>query len=201
MTTNVQWVLILVQLPTDPSRHRVAVWRELRKAGAVPVSAGVWALPASPAFQAALDRAGELCRAGGGTFAVIDAAPRDASSAAMISDAFRAARLDEWVEFEADCGKFEQEIAKGIAKKKFTFGELEEEEQSLDRLRRWYRDLKKRDVLELPEAVTAESRLQGCVVRLEDYAERVYREVHEHAPAIPTPAAEENPAANDSESA
>ncbi|RAX45954.1 chromate resistance protein ChrB [Arthrobacter sp. AQ5-05] len=172
------WVLIIPQIPSEPSRHRVAVWRQLRKAGAVPISSGVWALPVGPAFQPDLDRAGELCRKGGGTLAVIDASPRDESSAAMIRETFKAARIDEWSEFVADCGKFEAEIAREIQKRKFTFAELEEEEQSLDRLRRWYRDLKKRDVLELPEAQASDQRLRTCGAALDDYADRVYQAVH-----------------------
>lgn len=156
----------------------MAVWRQLRKAGAVTISSGVWALPAGPAFQPDLDRAGELCRNGGGTLALIDASPRGEASAALIRDTFKAARIEEWAEFLADCGKFEEEIAKEIKKQKFTFAELEEEEQSLDRLRRWYRDLKKRDVLELPEAKTANERLRTCADVLDDYAERVYQAAH-----------------------
>lgn len=178
VTPNIHWTLILPQIPSEPSRHRVAVWRQLRKAGAVPISSGVWALPGGPAFQADLDRAGELCRKGGGTFAVIDATPRDHASAAMIRDAFTAVRVDEWAEFTADCGKFEAEIAKEILRQKFTFAELEEKEHSLERLRRWFRDLKKRDVLELPEAKAADARLRGCVAVLDEYAERVYQAVH-----------------------
>lgn len=72
---TIRWVLVLVQLPSEPSRHRVAVWRELRKAGAVPVSPGIWVLPAGPAFQPALDCAAELTRNEAGTFAVIAASP------------------------------------------------------------------------------------------------------------------------------
>ena len=177
----------MVQLPKEPSRHRVAVWRELRKAGAVPVAAGTWALPAGATFQPALDRAAELCRKGSGHVAVIDAAPRDEASTAMIEDAYRAARVDEWSEFEADCGKLEAEIAKEVQKRKFTFGELEEEEQSLDRLNRWYRDLMKRDVLQLPEAAAAENRLRGCQDLLTGYAEQVYDAMRHTTPAIDTP--------------
>ncbi len=178
MTRTIEWVLIHLQIPSEPSRHRVAVWRQLRKAGAVPVSSGVWTLPADPAFQADLDRAGELCRNGGGTFAIIDASPRHETSALMIRDAFTAVRVDEWAEFTADCGKFETEIAHEIQKQKFTFAELEEEEQSLARLRRWYRDLKKRDALELPEAKAADKTLRVCAAVLDGYAELVYEAVH-----------------------
>jgi hypothetical protein len=187
VTTEIAWVLVLVQLPKEPSRHRVAVWRELRKGGAVPVSPGTWALPAGAAFQPTLDRAAELCATGGGTFAVIDAAPRDEASTALIRDAFIAARTDEWAEFEADCGKFEDEIAREHAKQKYTFGELEEEEQSLDRLRRWYRDLKKRDALQLPAALSADSRLQHCADILDEYAEKVYAVMRASTPALDSP--------------
>ena len=169
----------MVQLPSEPSRHRVAVWRELRKAGAVPISAGTWALPSDPEFQAALDRAENLSRRGGGKFAIIDAAPRGDESAAIIHDAFKAARLDEWAEFEADCGKYEAEIAKEIRNEKFTFGELEEEEQSLERLRRWHRDLTLRDVFGTPERGLATDRLKACTAACENYAELVFGALHE----------------------
>ncbi|WP_344784865.1 Chromate resistance protein ChrB [Microbacterium kribbense] len=183
MTDDVSWVLVFVQLPSEPSRHRVAVWRELRRGGAVPVSQGAWAMPDAAAFQASLARAEELTHAGGGVFAVIDAAPRTEAARALIRDAFVSARLDEWREFQADCGKYEDEIAREIAKQKFTFGELEEEEQSLDRLRRWYRDLKKRDILALPEAAAAETRVRHCEDVLAGYAEMVYQAMRGHAPA------------------
>jgi hypothetical protein len=175
--------MVLAQVPSQPSRHRVAVWRELRKAGAVPISAGAWGLPDTPAAQPMLDRAAELCERGGGTLAVLGVAPRDEKSEELIRSAYAAARLDEWAEFEADCGKYEAEIAREVAKEKFTFGELEEEEQSLDRLRRWYRDLKRRDVLGLPEATAAERRLHGCEDLLEGYAAQVYDTMRQHAPA------------------
>jgi hypothetical protein len=48
----------------------------------------------------------------------------------------------------------------------------------LERLRRWYRELKTRDVLGLADAVAAEGRLKACSAALEDYAERVYQAIH-----------------------
>lgn len=171
------WLLVLVQVPAQPSRHRVAVWRELRRAGAVPVSHGTWVLPALPAFESALGRAGELAERGSGTLTVVDAAPRNDAGKALLREAFAAARAEEWAEFIADCGKVEDEIAREIAKSKFTFGELEEEEQSLERLRRWYRDLKSRDVLRLSQAATAQEHLTRCTTALEGYAQQVYETV------------------------
>jgi len=183
--TRVTWVLLIVRLPAEPSRHRVSVWRALRRSGAVPVAPGVWAMPATPAFLAAVDRAADLARRGDGGVVVLDVAARDERSEATLREAFTAVRLQEWAEFVDDCGKFETEIAKEIRTAKFTLAELEEEEQSLDRLRRWYRDLKARDVLELPAAGDAEQRLKGCMELLEDYADRVYGALHGRSVAGP----------------
>ena len=180
---SVAWLMVLAQVPSQPSRHRVAVWRELRKAGAVPISAGAWAVPDTTAFHPYLERAAELCRRGGGTLAVLAVEPRDEESEALIRSAYLAARLDEWSEFDAECGRYEGEIAKEIAKRKFTFGELEEEEQSLERLRRWFQDLRRRDVLDLPQAAAAEARLRTCEELLDGYAAQVYDAMHQGAPA------------------
>ena len=35
-----RWLLVVVRLPAEPSRHRVAVWRELRKVGALSLGPG-----------------------------------------------------------------------------------------------------------------------------------------------------------------
>ena len=57
---------------------------------------------------------------------------------------------------------------------KYTLAGLEEEEQSLDRLRRWYRDLRIRDLLGTPPSADADQHLKHCTERLDQYAERVY---------------------------
>lgn len=169
---------MVVRLAGEPSRHRVAVWRELRRAGAVTVAQAVWVVPSTPAFLAAVERAAELARRGDGDVLVLEVASRDAGGESALQALFAAVRLQEWAEFVDDCAKFEIEIAKEIRIKKFTFAELEEEEQSLERLRRWYRDLKARDVLNLPAAVESEARLKLCVEVLEGYADQVFRALH-----------------------
>ncbi|MEU4232845.1 Chromate resistance protein ChrB [Nonomuraea sp. NPDC026600] len=64
---------------------------------------------------------------------------------------------------------------------KFTLAELEEEEQSLERLRRWHRDLSARDVFTAPQAAQAAERLKDCERACEDYAERVFEHLHRPA--------------------
>lgn len=171
---TVSWLLVIPKVPAEPSRHRVAVWRELRRVGAVPAASGAWTVPDLPAFTDALPTVRELAERGGGTLAVLTASSHGDDDIAVLRDAFIAARTDEWQEFVADCGKFSDEIDREIAKEKFTFGELEEEEQSLERLRRWHRDLRRRNVVELDIATTATRRLEDVTEKLAGYAEQVF---------------------------
>jgi hypothetical protein len=176
----VAWTVLAVRLPAEPSRHRVAVWRELRRAGALSLGQGVWALPATAAFETALQRAVELAERGQGGILLLDAHGRDAEQAARLEALFTAGREAEWVEFISECAKYQTELDREIAEQKFTLAELDEEEQSLERLRRWYRELKLRDLFSAPSAASAEEHLRESRARLEDFAERVYGALHEH---------------------
>ncbi len=168
------WRVITYRLPPEPSRHRVAVWRELRRLGAVSLQQGTWAVPDGQPFEAGLSQVVEEIKAAGGQPVVLAVANEEAS-AAQLEALFTAQREAEWGEFLSDCGKYETELAGEIAKGKLTLAELDEEEQSLDRLRRWYRTIRARDLFGAPSAPVAERRLKECTEALEDFAERVYQ--------------------------
>ena len=170
----VSWRVITYRLPAEPSRHRVAVWRELRRLGAVSLQQGTWAVPDGEPFEAGLAQVVGAIKAAGGQPVVLAVAGEEAS-AAPLEALFTAQREAEWAEFLSDCGKYETELAGEIAKGKLTLAELDEEEQSLDRLRRWYRTIRARDLFGAPSAAVAERRLKECTETLEDFAERVYQ--------------------------
>jgi len=174
-----QWLVLVVRVPAEPSRHRVAVWREVRRTGAVPLGQGCWAVPEVSAFAERITRAVELAGRGSGEVIVLRATGRGGTDAARLTELFTEARQAEWAEFCADCGKFDAEIDSEIAKGKFTLAELEEEEQSLERLRRWHRELATRDVFGAPNTAEAAQQLKHCAERLADYTERVFQAVHQ----------------------
>ncbi|MFK0248428.1 Chromate resistance protein ChrB [Amycolatopsis azurea] len=174
-----KWQVLVVRVPAAPSRHRVAVWRELRRIGALSLGQGTWAVPDVAGFADGIRRTVELAARGGGEVVVLDATGRGDRDGARLEELFTAEREDEWREFLADCGKFDAEIDKEIRVEKFTMAELEEEEQSLERLRRWHRDLKIRDVFGAPSATEAEVRLKHCAERLTEYTELVFQALHQ----------------------
>jgi hypothetical protein len=172
-------LVLVVRVPADPSRHRVAVWRELRKVGAVPLGQAVWAVPDAPVFTDGVSRVVDLAHRGDGDVTTLAAVGQTDSDAARLEGLFTDDRQAQWVEFVADCGKFDAEIDREIATGKFTLAELDEEEHSLDRLRRWHRELRARDIFGAPAVAEADQALKHCAVRLADYTDRVFRHLHE----------------------
>jgi Protein ChrB, N-terminal len=95
---HTRWLLVVVRVPARPSRHRVAVWRELRRVGAIPLGGATWAAPAAPVFADGLAKVGELVRRADGTMLTLDAAPHAQADAEALLAEFNAARAAEWRE-------------------------------------------------------------------------------------------------------
>lgn len=168
------WLIVIARLPAQPSRHRVAVWRELRRAGALALGGGTWALPAGPTAADAVEQVRELVARAAGELLVLDADAADEDSRVRLEDGYTTAIEAEWVELLSECDKYEAELRHEIEIEKFTLAELEEEEQSLDRLRRWQRSLALRDRFGAPSGPEAGGRVAGCTAQLEAYAALVY---------------------------
>ena len=175
------WRVIIYRLAAEPSRHRVAIWRELRRLGAVPLQQGTWALPEGEPFDTGFAQVTGAITAAGGQPVVLAVAEEEAS-VAQLESLFTAQREAEWTEFIADCGKYDAELAGEVAKGKVTLAELDEEEQSLERLRRWYRAIRARDLFRAPSAAAAERRLKEVAEALERFADQVYQ-AREHGGA------------------
>jgi hypothetical protein len=170
------WIVCCYTVPSDTSRHRVAVWRELRRIGAVSPQQAVWVLPDRPPARRALDHVQELVANAGGDVVLLRGEALDDATAQRLENLYVDAREEEYGEFLVECDRFLKEIEKEIAKGKLTSAELEEEEQSYERLVRWHRDIAGRTMFETASGPAAEHHLKECEAALADYAERVVKE-------------------------
>ena len=167
------WRIVTYRLTAEQSKHRVGVWRELRRVGAVALQSATWAIPTGDGFDEGLAKAVGLVERGDGQALVFDVSASEQSVAAL-ERLYTDEREAEWVEFCSECDKAELELQGEFEKEKFTLAELDEEEQNLERLRRWFRELRAKDLFGAPSASGAESRLKACGELLEEFAERVY---------------------------
>lgn len=171
------WTVFVLRLPSEPSRHRVAVWREMRRVGAVQLGQGSWALPDAPVFVDAVSRVIELVVQQEGEVSAFAATAIDEVTSKRVRRLYDQARLAEWAEFESECGKCLDELAKEVRNEKFTLAELDEEEQNVDRIRRWQRELRTRDVFESVQLSHTQALVDGCVDELDRFTALVYEAV------------------------
>ena len=167
------WRILTYRLTAEQSKHRVGVWRELRRVGAVALQSATWAIPTGDRFDEGLAKAVALVERGDGQALVFDVVSSEENVAAL-EQLYTDEREAEWVEFCSECDKAETELRGEFDKEKFTLAELDEEEHNLERLRRWYRELRAKDLFGAPSAAPAERQLKDCSELLEDFAERVY---------------------------
>jgi len=169
-----EWTVLIPRLPSEPSRHRVAVWRELRRCGAVQLGQGVWTLPEVPSFADQINELVALVARNGGEVMLLRSQPGDERTATRVRGLYDEARRAEWAEFTAECDKCRAELAHEIETRKFTLAELDEEEQNVERLRRWHRELRARDVFDAGATGDTQSRLDACNEALEQFTGLVY---------------------------
>jgi hypothetical protein len=186
------WLLLLAQLPSSPSSARVALWRRLRAIGAAGILNGAWVLPHAAAHAEFFERLRDTVHRQGGTAFVLTASapPPDVNEA--IVRRFRDDRCREYDEFAERCAAFLDEIGKETGAEKFTFAELEEGEQELEKLARWLAKIQARDFFPDDRWPDSAETLKRCRGVLEAFTWAVYAAEGVRAPADDAP--EDGPA-------
>lgn len=168
------WLVLTYKLPGGSSSARVAVWREVRRSGALLLQRSIVAFPDDDAFRRAVDRFRLLVAEAGGETLALRAQPVGELDAAKLTDAWNEARTAEYAELSGECAKFLREIEHEFAIEKFTLAELEEEEAELDKLERWHGRIAARDIHAAAGAEEAGDALAQAQRALERYTAAVF---------------------------
>jgi hypothetical protein len=169
-----EWLLFLSQLPASPSTPRVMIWRRMKGAGAVGLQNGVWVLPHTPEQERFLQELLGYVHEQHASGQVFIVQPVSETVRQDILARFRADRDQEYDEFCEQCQTFLAEIEKETTRLKFTFAELEENEQNLQRLDGWLPKIQARDFFGGGQAEAAAIALEQCRQALESFASQVY---------------------------
>ncbi len=178
------WFVLVYKLPAEPTRLRASVWRKLKAAGAVYLQNGVAALPADAAGERAMRGAVQEVRELGGSGHLLRG--EAVGDEVALVGAFGEARDAEYAEVLSKCGDFHAELKKERAARKFTFAELEENEEDLAKLEAWLRKVELRDRFGAPLAQEARAAVLACREDLEAFAASVY-EAADHGSAGQAP--------------
>ena len=171
-----EWLTINYSLPKEPSRVRVSVWRKLKKSGAVILGQSVWFLPVNEDNEVFLQKVSDEIIQSNGASYVMRMIPQDDSTSQRIVDAFNQARNEEYSELLEQCDSLLRELEKESGCGKFTFAELEENEDEFHKLINWYQKITERDFLGASLRSSADEKLKQCQARLEAFSAEVYRQ-------------------------
>jgi hypothetical protein len=97
-TDKTRWLILIYNLPREPSRHRVAVWRKLKSLGALYLQDGVAALPEDAVTREQLEWLQLRVREAGGRATLWEALPNTVAENRDLVEAFRAAREERYGE-------------------------------------------------------------------------------------------------------
>jgi len=167
---------------------RVAVWRELRRIGALPLQQAVVALPEEGGLSDQLDAIADRVRNQGGIVYRFPLAGLSEEDRARLQGEWNALRTQEYEEIVEECQtKFEREIEFEIFRGNLTGAEAEEIEADLEKIKTWYERIRARDVFAVADRERAETAIAKCERLLEDFVQRVYDAETEHGPSLEPP--------------
>src|SRR5215469_14264271 len=146
---NLAWLLLLVRLPATHSAERVAIWRKLKKSGAIQIQTSTHILPDDPPRHETFQWLTQHIRDAGGDATLVRAREIDGFSNDRLIELFNAARAKEY-------GLAREMLRPLVASPKRTsnFG------GKLERIRKQFREIRETDFFDSPKAKDVELVLQ-----------------------------------------
>ena len=141
MITANSWLLLLFSLPTNRNTERVAVWRRLKKMGAVQIKTSTYLLPDEPAQYEQFQWLAKQIRDYGGDSTLVRAHEIEGLTKERVIAIFNDARAKDY-------GELRKSLQSFIARQKTM--DAEEASSELERLTRRFREVRAVDFFDSP---------------------------------------------------
>lgn len=146
---NLRWLLLLVRLPATHTAERVAIWRKLKRSGAIQLQTSTYVLPGEPARYETFQWLTQHIRHAGGDATLVRAREIEGLPNERLIELFNAARAKEYALL--------QEAIRSLAdrrRQRSTF------ENKLQRFRKQFREIRQTDFFNSPKAQGVEMLLR-----------------------------------------
>ncbi|WP_237742719.1 Chromate resistance protein ChrB [Actinopolymorpha alba] len=169
------WYLLVYRTPSGSSRARVAIWRDLKRAGALYLQHAVCVLPIRPEVRDILtDICGRIDSLDG-SYHLFELSDIGAEQEDRLVDGFRNLAGREYAEIIEECAtKFVKEIEFERFRENYTAEEAEEIRQDLEKIHRWFARVTERDWFGGNGRTEAMRQIAHCERLLEEFEEDVY---------------------------
>jgi hypothetical protein len=133
-TKKPEWILLIHQLPPQPTNLRVRIWRKLQKLGAVAIKNSVYVLPATEKAHEDFEWLRQEIDLAGGEASVFKAASVEGATDQEIIATIRKARDEEFAAVAAEFDGLAGAVREQSRGKHLSAGRLSTHESEMDRL-------------------------------------------------------------------
>jgi hypothetical protein len=166
--------MLTYKVPSEPTRFRTYIWRQVKALGCLHLQQAVWLLPDTPHLNSEFNKLVSKIEEFGGEASLLTTISPDPEWETKVIAGFNAIRDEEYAEISENEERFEDEVHRETRKEKFTFAELEDLEADREKLKRWMAKVQERDFFDALGRQDAEARLTEGAKLLEGFTRKVY---------------------------
>jgi glutathione S-transferase len=170
-----RFTLLVYRMPPKPTAGRVAVWRLLKKVGAIYLQQSVCVFPANAEVRRDLAPILQRIVSEGGEFHLLPLRKVDAAEERKLIQQFLEQTSNHYQEIIENCEvNFTKEIEFETFRKNFTYEEAEEIRAEFEKIVAWFDRVRRRDWFGAPNMTKAKDWLQRCEKMLDEFEARVF---------------------------
>src|SRR5215217_6902157 len=147
---KLNWLLLLFRIPASRKAERVAVWRKLKRSGAIQLTTSTYLLPDLPGRDEAFQWLAKEIRDAGGDATLVRARKIEGFSNEKLIELFNSAREKEYAVLN--------EALRAASKGKKAKTDVNDVE--VERFRKRYREIREMDFFDAPRAANTQMLLQ-----------------------------------------
>jgi hypothetical protein len=167
--------LLVYGMPTKPTAGRVAVWRNLKKTGAVYLQDSVCVIPDTLPLRRELAPVLERIDVGGGRYHLLPLRKLPVEEEAKLLSLFSEQSAQHYREIVENCEiNFVKEIEFEHFRRNYTYEEAEEIRMEFDKICTWFDRVEERDWFSAPNRDEARAWLRRCESLLEEFEAKVF---------------------------
>ena len=176
MTTIPRRFLVLAyRMPAKPTAGRVAVWRNLKKVGAVYLQDSVCVIPDTAPLRRELAPVLERIDAAGGRYHLLPLRKPPPEEEQKLVSLFVEQAAQHYQEIVENCEvDFVKEIEFERFRENFTYEEAEEIRMEFEKICSWFERVQERDFFGAPNRAEAKSWIDRCEKLLEEFEATVF---------------------------
>ncbi len=170
-----RFMLLVYRMPAKPTAGRVAVWRQLKKAGAIYLQQSVCVFPENARVRSELAPVLSRIDSASGEYHLLPLRQPPAAEVDKLVAQFQEQTSKHYQEIIENCEvNFTKEIEFETFRDNFTYEEAEEIRAEFEKITHWYERVRARDWFGAPNRAEAWEWLRKCERLLEEFEEKVF---------------------------